>query len=335
MPSAQFVTAVNNYLTSLSVPFIPVDFSPITGFLRQNLSAAFEDEVLLSNPFHTPYNNTFRIGVQRELWHDFAVSATYVRRSIRDILGLRITNLSPDSVAAGTPISTDGGPIQRTYGPWYDGKYQALILTMEKRFSHRFEMQANYTRANSTDDLLNSNLGLGINAQGGGALPTDNNNLEVDRGHSDLFTPQSFVASGVVTLPAGFLVSGVFHVNSGVYFSATGTPYTLDGSGILTTRPITTKRNQFLGPANVDLDTRIEKRFTFHERYVASVLAEFFNVTNRANPQTINTFFTGCTGECMNGVPGPNFGKVLAPLPGRLQIKEILENRVQERASLV
>lgn len=317
MTPAQFVTGVNNYLTSLALPFIPVDFSPVTGFLRQDLSAAFADEVRVSNPFRTPYNNTFTIGAQRELWHDFAFGATYVRRSIRDILGLRMTNLSPDSVAAGSPISTDGGPIQRTYGPWYDGKYQALILYMEKRFSHRFQLQANYTLANSTDDLLNSNLGLGINAQGGGALPSDNFDLELDRGHSDLFTPQSFVASGVVTLPVGFLLSGVFHANSGVYFTATGSPYTLDGSGILTTRPITTKRNQFLGPANVDLDMRVEKRFTFHERYVASVLAEFFNLANRANPQTINTFFTGCTGECTNGVPGPQFGKILVPNPGR------------------
>ncbi len=310
MSAAQFVTAVNNYLTSLSVRFIPVDFSPATGFLRQNITGNFADEITISHPFRTPYNNTFTIGVQREVWHDFAVGASYVRRSIRDISGLRITNLSPASAAAGTPITTDGGPIQRTYGPWYDGKYQALILTMEKRFSHRFQVQANYTLANGTDDLLNSNLGLGINSQGGGAVPSDNNNLEFDRGHSDLFVPQNFVASGVVNLPVGFQMSGVFQATSGVYFSATGTPYDIDGDGIVETRPITTKRNQFRGPANVDLDMRVEKRFTFRERYVASALVEFFNLTNQANPKLINTFF-------VNGAPGPQFAQVRVPLPGR------------------
>jgi hypothetical protein len=45
------------------------------------------------------------------LWHGFAVSATYLRRSIRDILGLRITNLSPLSAMVGSPITTDGGPL--------------------------------------------------------------------------------------------------------------------------------------------------------------------------------------------------------------------------------
>jgi hypothetical protein len=307
---AQFATAVNQYLTSLGVRFIPVDFSPATGFLRQDITGNFVDAITISHPFRTPYNNTFTIGVQREVLRDFAVGASYVRRSIRDIEGLRITNLSPASAAAGTPITTDGGPIQRTYGPWYDGKYQALILTMEKRFSHRFQVQANYTLANGTDDLLNSNLGLGINSQGGGAVPSDNNNLEFDRGHSDLFVPQNFVASGVVNLPVGFQMSGVFQATSGVYFSATGTPYDIDGDGIVETRPMTTKRNQFRGPANVDLDMRVEKRFTFRERYVTSALVEFFNLTNQANPKLINTFF-------VNGAPGPQFAQVRVPLPGR------------------
>jgi hypothetical protein len=307
---AQFAAAVNSYLTSLGVSFVPVDFSPVTGFLRQNESAGFADKINVSRPFRTPYNNTFTIGVQREVLRDFAVGVTYVRRSIRDISGLRITNLSPLSATTGSPMSTDGGPLQRTYGPWYDGKYQALILSVEKRFSRRFQVQANYTLAHGTDDLLNSNLGLGINAQGGGAVPSDNNNLEFDRGNSDLLVPQSFVASGLVNLPAGFRFSGVFRATSGVDFSATGTPYDIDGDGIVETRPIATKRNQFRGPANVNLDTRIEKRFTFRERYVASALVEFFNLTNQANPKLINPFF-------VNGAPGPQFAQVRVPLPGR------------------
>ena len=112
-------------------------------------------------------------------------------------------------------------------------------------------------------------------------------------------------------------ISGVFHATSGVYFSATGTPYDIDGDDIFETRPINTKRNQFLGPSTVDLDTRIEKQFRFRERFVVAPLVEFFNITNQANPKLINTFFTGCTGQCANGAPGPQFGQVLVPQPGR------------------
>jgi hypothetical protein len=125
------------------------------------------------------------------------------------------------------------------------------------------------------------------------------------------------VASGVVNLPAGFRFSGVFRATSGVYFSAIGALYDIDGDGIVETRPINTKRNQFQGPASVDLDMRVEKQFRFGERYVVAPLVEFFNLTNQANPKLINEFFVGCTGECMNGTPGPQFGRVLVPLPGR------------------
>jgi hypothetical protein len=118
------------------------------------------------------------------------------------------------------------------------------------------------------------------------------------------------VAAGVVNLPVGFQMSGVLQATSGVYFSAKGTPYDIDGDGIVETRPLTTKRNQFHGPASVNLDMRVEKRFTFRERYVASVLTEFFNLTNQANPKLINNFY-------VNGAPGPQFDQVQVPLPGR------------------
>ncbi len=109
MAPSDFADAVNSYLTSFNMPFTPVDFSPATGFLRQDITGSFEDEIRTSHPFHTPYNNTFSIGVQRQLSPNLSVGATYIRLSIRDILGVRITNLSPASAAAGAPITTDGG----------------------------------------------------------------------------------------------------------------------------------------------------------------------------------------------------------------------------------
>jgi hypothetical protein len=55
---------------------------------------------------------------------------------------------------------------------------------------------------------------------------------------------------------------------------------------------------------------RIEKLFRFRERYSIAALAEFFNLTNAANPELINNFWT-------NGAPGTQFGQVQLPLPGR------------------
>ena len=306
----QFVASVNQFLASTGLGLLPVDFSPLTGYLRQDLSAAFQDRITVDQPFKTPYNGTFTAGVQRELEPGLSVSATYVHREIENILGVRLLNLSPAARTLGVPVTTDGGPLIRAYGPYYDGRYDGVILAFDKRFSRRHQLQASYVYAGSTDNLLNSNLGIGVLTQGGGALPSDNLDLELDRGNSDLFVPHAFVASGVVSLPADVWISGAFRATSGVYFSAAaGTLVDVDGDGIGSSRPAGTGRNQFRGPATANLDLRIEKRFTFG-RYTAAALVEFFNLTNASNAGLIDNVW-------VNGGPGPTFGTVRVPLPGR------------------
>ena len=217
------------------------------------------------------------------------MSASYAHRNIRDILGLRITNLAFESRTEGGLITTDGGPAQRVYGPWYSGKYDAFIATAEKRFGQHYGLQANYTYARAKDNLLNSNLAMGIGQQGGGSVPTDNLNLNFDYGNSDLFVPQSVVLSGYAELPAAFRVSAILQWSSGMYFSAVGTPTDYDGDGISSLRPPGTARNQFLGPASKNVDLRLEKRFDF-SGVAASGIAEVFNVTNAKNP-ALSTIF--------------------------------------------
>jgi hypothetical protein len=209
----------------------------------------------------------------------------------------------------GAAITTDGGPIQRTYGPWYDGDYDALILSLAKPFNGRYQVQFSYTYAHGEDNLANPNLGLGVLAQGGGAVPTDNLNLEFDRGNSDLVVPQAAVASGVLALPAGLSLSGAFRATSGTFFSAAGGLRDYDGDGISSSRPEGTTRNQFRGPQAFNTDLRLEKRITFG-RYAASGLIEVFNLFNARNPRLIDNTFTG-------NVPTATFNTVRVPLPGR------------------
>jgi hypothetical protein len=310
MTPDQFLAALRSFLTGIGRPFVPVDFSPGTGYLRQDLAAGFQDVIRAEDPFTTPHNRTFLVGVQRALLSDLSVGVTYVHRDIRNILGLRLTNLAFESRTVGAPITTDGGPLQRTYGAFYDGKYDGFIVAVEKRFRNRFQVQANYTYSRATDNLLNSNLGLGLATQGGGAVPTDNLDLEFDRGNSDLSVPHIFVLSGVVSLPIDFWMSGVVRATSGVHFTAVGTPTDYDGDGIVSTRPQGTERNQFTGPSTFNLDLRLEKRFHVGKRGGISFLVEGFNVTNSRNPRLIDAAYVG-------GQPGPNFGEVRVPQPGR------------------
>jgi hypothetical protein len=315
MTPDQFLTSLSQYLATFNTPFLPVDWDPITGYLSQNITGNFSDQIRVARPFRTPYNNTFTVGLQRSLGGDIAIGATYVRRSIRDILGVRITNLDFDSRNTGVPTTTDGQPLQRSYGPWYDGKYQALMLTLNKRFGHRFQLMASYTYAQGTDNLKNSSLGIGVAQQGGASMPTDNLDLELDRGNSDLLVPHSFVVSGLVDLPLGFRFSGASRLNSGVYFTAYCSPVDVDGDGIYDLTCPGTKRNQFRGPMTNNLDLRLLKRFKIGERFTTSVLAEVFNLTNARNPSVIDNFYVRAEDGSFS--PGPNFGKTRTPLPGR------------------
>jgi hypothetical protein len=306
----QFLAKLQTVLAATGRAFNPISFSPVTGYLRQDLSAAFQDAVTAQQPFKTPYNRTFSFGVQRALMPDLSAAVTYVHRDIRDILGVRITNLAFESRNIGAPLTTDGGPLQRTYGPFYSGRYDGEIVSIEKRFHDRYQLQASYTHANATDNLLNANLGLGLGAQGGGAVPTDNLDVNFDRGNSDLSVRHTFVASGVALLPAGFSFSGVMRATSGAFFTASGAPIDYDGDGISSRRPRGTKRNQFTGPSTFNLDLRAEKTFRVSSGWDASLIAEGFNVTNRKNPKLIDSSY-------VNGAPSATFGSILVPLPGR------------------
>ena len=309
-----FLDQLNAFLVSTGIPFVPVDFSSHTGFLRQDLGGPFQDEIRVAEPFETRFNRTFSVGLERRVWNTWTAGATYVHRSIENIMGLRLTNLSPLAREIGFPVTSDGGPLQRTYGPWYDGTYDALILSLDTGFTGRYQLTAHYTLADATDNLLNANLALGIATQGAGSVPTDSLDLEFDRGPSDLTVRHSVVTFGLVQLPWDLTVSGVAQATSGVYFSAAGVPIDYDGDGVFSRRPVDTQRNQFRGPATFNLDLRIEKVVSLGQGRTLGALVEFFNLTNASNPRLIDNAFVG-------GNPGPEFGTTRVPLPGReLQI---------------
>ena len=305
-----FLGTLNGVLVDTGIRFQPVDFSPFTGFLRQDFGAPFQDEIRVADTLQTPFNRTWTVGLEREVGRRWLAGVTYVHRAFENVMGLRVTNLSPIARDIGFPLTTDGGPLQRTYGPWYEGEYDAVILSLDTGATDRYRMAMHYTWADATDNLLNSNLALGIGTQGAGSVPTDSLDLDFDRGPSDFSFRHSFVMSGHVVLPADVTVSAVAQATSGVYFSAVGAPIDYDGDGIASFRPLDTGRNDFRGPKTFNLDLRVEKTLPIGPTGRLGLLAEFFNLTNGANPRLINNGFVG-------NAPAPDFGTTRVPLPGR------------------
>ena len=221
-----------------------------------------------------------------------------------------------------------------TFGPFFEGKYDALILSFNKRFSRRYQFGASYTYAKATDNSLGigsvpSDSFIGIvpvvtepatgrsnqNApftRANGRLVqqagTFLNGPDRDKGPSDLALESIFQFNGLVELPWQFQVSGIFRAQSGFHFSRQSFTEDPDGNGAFTGIDLAPGRNAFSAPAFVNLDMRFAKRINITERVKVQVLFELFNVFNRQNPAAV---------ERLPNITGQPFGQATQVLPGR------------------
>ena len=289
----------------------------------------------IDRSFQTPFTTSYGIGVQRELGKSIVVTADFYHRNMNDMLGIREANIAFQSRSNARQYLAPftAGPI-RTFGPWYEGTYDALVLSFTKRFSKRFNLAGSYTFADQTDNQLGVNalptdnfIGIApivssveagvlrTNANGGytrangrfvAAAGTFVNGPDVDKGPSDLSVDHTFQINGLLELPWKVQVSGIFRAQSGFHYSRTGSATDPDGNGTLTGIDFVTGRNAFTAPPFANLDMRFAKSIDFTERFKMQVMLEFFNILNRQN--TASVFTVGAD---------PNFGKQAQVLPGR------------------
>jgi hypothetical protein len=292
----------------------------------------------IDESFETPHTLSFSAGFQRELTKDIVVEADYYHREIRNILGIRETNLAFESRVVGRTFLEPfpAGPI-RTFGPWHEGTYDALVINFSKRFNRRFLLGANYTFAHATDNQLGINTlpsdsFVGVvpevtdpetgesNASGSFIATTGAfvaqagtflNGPDLDKGPSDLSLDHIFQINGLVEFPWQIQVSSIFRAQSGFHYSrSAAVAEDPDGNGTfnLIDHGPGVGRNFFTAPAFVNLDMRFAKRFNIGERVRAQVLFEFFNLLNRQNPAAVETSQT---------TAAPFFGERTQVLPGR------------------
>lgn len=307
-----------------------------TGFLTNVIIPPQLRPTAIDDSFETPYTLGFNIGVQRELGNDMVIEADYFHRDIRNLLGIRSANIDFAARVLGRrflpPFSA--GPIL-TYGPFFEGKYDALVINFNKRFSRRFLLGANYTYAKATDN----SLGIGASPSDSfiGIVPevtepgTGRNNRDApftrtngrivqqagtflngpdrDKGPSDLALDHVFQINGLVELPWQIQVSGIFRAQSGFHFSRNPGPlFDPDGDSSVNGIDVDAGRNAFTAPAFVNLDMRFSKKFEITERVKVQVLFEFFNLLNRQNPAAVGR---------LENVPLQPFGAPTQVLPGR------------------
>jgi Carboxypeptidase regulatory-like domain len=118
--------------------------------------------------------------------------------------------------------------------------YNGLSLSVQHRFAHGLQLQANYLYGHALDEVSNGGLNPFIDNGYGNSIqnPVNDNNLRASYGNADYDTRHSFNANYVYEIPKGptFALKG--WQLSGTVFFRTGFPYTptnASAGGILST----------------------------------------------------------------------------------------------------
>jgi hypothetical protein len=291
----------------------------------------------IDSSFSTPFTNGFSIGVQQEIGKELVVTADYYHRHMNNLLGVRESNISFTSrTGARTFLPPFSAGAINTFGPWYKGNYNGLVVAFSKRMSRRFILNGDYAYARETDNQLGINtlpsdsfIGIAplVSSVEGGVLKTNANGPYVrgngrlvqqantfvygpdrDKGPSDLSLAHTFQLNGLLDLPWQIQLSGIVRAQSGFHYSRTGTNVDPDGDGTFNGIDLVPGRNAFTAPGYVNLDMRFAKRINLTERVKLHLLFEFFNLFNRQNPAAVETTNTNTNRA---------FGVLKQVLPGR------------------
>jgi hypothetical protein len=265
-----------------------------TNCLRREISS----EIPAPGEHHQiSFSHQGSIGVQRQVLTDFAVEANFVYTGGRAEEAVFNQNLTYSAATGDNiPFSTIAS---RPYPYWgfVNGEYmqgwsnyRAVETSLTKRFSHGWQMAANYTfgelkdsagdpcqtvrGADETIDCVPITFDLRQDVGGEYTLGT------TDQRHRA-------VVNGIWDVGAGFQMSGLYFYGSGQRTSVTcSCPARDTGTGGASRRRddgTFIERNSFVGDPIHRVDMRFQKRFTFLDRVAVDGIVELFNVFDRAN----------------------------------------------------
>lgn len=258
------------------------------------------------------YSEQANVQVDRELPGDALISVGYLHLHALHIIASRNVNVPTVPASAGVPNlgrpDPNWGNIGRFEGSG-DSYYNGLVVSFNKRAARWANVRLSYTLSKTTDDAGNFFF----------STPQNNFNLRDDLGLSDNDQRHRLVLSGSIEAPReanasgsrrvlnGFQLSYIFTYASRLPFNVLlGSDRNFDTNN--NDRPAGVGRNTGHGFDFASLDMRLSRRFHITERVSLDVLAEGFNLLNRANfgvPN--NTFGSGITPLATFGQPTAAF----------------------------
>jgi outer membrane receptor protein involved in Fe transport len=251
------------------------------------------------------YIDQFLVGVERQLFPNFSMTAQYIRRNFRDFMGFVDTG----SIYAPTQ-QRDPGPDGRV-GTGDDGglitvfnktnpghefllftnpdnafrDYDGFQLIGTKRYSQNWQAQVSYTWSHARGTVDNRG---GTNAGGGGnqglgqtgGFADPNHTINID-GHMRFDPTNALKLDGTYRVPVfgGFNVSGVYRYTTGLAWGRIATIRGLtQGSESVRIEPIGTRRTDAVS----FIDFRVEKTFPLgSSARQIGVYLDIFNLNNQ------------------------------------------------------
>jgi hypothetical protein len=251
------------------------------------------------------------VQAERELPGNAVISVGYLHLRALHIIASRNVNVPTVPASAGIPNlgrpDPNWGNIARFEGAG-DSYYNALVVSFNQRASRWANVRVSYTLSKTTDDAGNFFF----------STPQNNFNLRDDMGRSDNDQRHRLVVSGSFQAPAegkeglrrtlhGFQLSYIYTYASRLPFNVLlGSDRNFDTNN--NDRPVGVGRNTGHGFDFASFDLRLSRRFRLTERVALDLLAEGFNLFNRANfgvPN--NTFGSGTTPLATFGQPTAAF----------------------------
>jgi Carboxypeptidase regulatory-like domain len=213
---------------------------------------------LIDSNYHTPYALHATAGIQHAFNPNWMISADYTRET--GMHGYRRYDYAEASVFRSDNRSA----------------YDALSLRVQGNVSRKVHLTAHYTL--SSAKTWGCVLGELFDYVNGVCNPNDAF-APGDYGPSGENVRHRFVLVGTFQLPAGFQLSTLGQAESARPFTMTtpvGTRAVING--------VETTLDEFRGTPYIQVDLRVSRPLTIHERWSVVPFAEFFNLFNRNNP---------------------------------------------------
>jgi hypothetical protein len=244
----------------------PFGYNPLR---TAGLVTPVQNTTRLADNLLAPYTSQATAGIRREIGSNMAISADGVLARGYNLFlthDLNYPDPTDPKQRRPDPDFLQVNEVQSRGHSWYN----ALQVGVEKRHTHGYSFTAAYTLASSQRDTEDFNF-----------VAQDQRNEAAERGPSAGDARHRLAASVNLDLPYGLRLTAVTTTQSALPYNITTGARDVEGTPNIV-RPPGVGRNSARGTAFWQTNARLAKTFRIQSRQV-ELLAEAFNVTNRAN----------------------------------------------------